>query len=254
MRIPIPLLLAALVATSAVVVYIYITVSPILSYDPTYVTFNGTHYIVNTGSTVPYGIFPPMVVTYTSVSSVSTVTRIASYSSTDPWYSCPAAGCDIHPTILNFDNMPKATKYTLRTNVFIVRLNGKPDVVVLWENAKNSLGSTIPYGHPFIRATTVGGVSIFRWATKAEVTGYEAEICSYIQVANAGIIVTRDGQYYSCYSKRWSSGYYWTTVGTISIAVGPLGYYNRYDFTGFSVITHPTYWAASAYIAGKPLS
>ena len=252
-KFPIPLVIAA-VFTTAVTIVIIINIQTILSYDPTRVTWNGTNYIVTVSGSSPYDTFPPMYIVTTNVSTVYTVTKIG-YGSSDAWYSCPASGCDIGLTIVNFPSMPNNTQLSLRSGVGVENIGH--NIVIIYGTATTSGGTSGYIIFPYILVGYSGQEYFFILATESQVSSYVSSICSQSPFSTAGtaVIQTRDPATYTCPLASWSSGTSsLISTGQVSISAGTsLGYKNIYSFSWGQVITHPWYYVtSSAYIVGKP--
>jgi len=250
-KIPIPLIAAA-VFLSAVTIYITITIQTILSYDPTYVNFNGTNYIVTVSGSSPYDTFPPMYINVVNISQVYTVTSIG-YGSSDTWYTCQASGCDIGLTIVNFPSMPNATALNPKSGVYVYKMN-TGNVVLVYGTATTSGGTSGYIIWPYVLVATSGSEYFFILATQAQTPA--STICSMSPFSTAGtaVIQARDA-YYVCPTASWSSGTSsLVKTGYVSVGAGTsLGYKEIYSYSWGSIILHPWYYTtSSAYIVGKP--
>ena len=245
--VPMPLV-AAGVFLAAVVIYITINVQFILSYDPTYVTFNGTNYIVTVSGSSPYDTFPPMYISTTNIAQVYTVTSIGS-KSTDTWYTCQTGGCDIGLTIINFPSMPNATAINPKSSIYVFKMNIGNVVLVYGTASTKSKSYTLVW--PYVLVATYGSEYFFILATQSQTpTSY---ICAVFPTTT--VIIQARGAYYSCSTNSWTSGTSsLITTGTVSVGAGTsLGYKEVYSYSWGTIILHPWYYVtSSASIVGKP--
>jgi len=242
-----PLIVASLFLT-VVAIYITINVKFILSYDPTYVTFNGTNYIVTVSGSSPYDTFPPMYINVANISQVYTVTSIGTKSS-DTWYTCQAGGCDIGLTIVNFPSMPNATALNPKSGVYVYKMN-TGNVVLVYGTATTK-GKSYYFVWPYVLVATYGPGYFFVLTTQAQTPA--SAICAVFPL-NTVIIQARDA-YYSCSSGSWTSGTSsLVKTGAVAIAAGgTLGYKEVYSYSWGTIILHPWYYTtSSAYIVGEP--
>ena len=244
MRFIIPLLFA-LVATTAILVVINVSLVVPLSADTRYVTWNGTHY----SWTSSKGTTNFMISSFVYVSgdaSLSQYTKASAYG----------GSCDTYfwPTVVNWANMPVGQFFSGSIpagTVYYYKWDS--NTLLFYCTRKTSLGTTYYDLIPYKVVATVGQVTWFRLADTTEVnTGWctSPNPGSY-SVAN----IYASTQWYSCVTRSWGSwGGNW---GSLTPTAGQtVGGTVTHDFTtnyGFKIILGGAFKVSSGTnFIGKP--
>ncbi|AAU25976.1 hypothetical protein TTSV1_gp26 [Thermoproteus tenax spherical virus 1] len=231
MRIPIPLILAA-VFTAAVTIVIVVSIKYVYSYNPKYVTFNGTTYtVVAPAVTTDFVIGGKLTVVSANVTSITYIDHIGDSSSYSGYTK-------YHALAASIGQIPSGTGYQLGTAKFYV-YNNSGLVLTVFQVYNSATGSAYSAAFVWKVAATAGSEYLFTLASQSDVSGKESTICSIenslIGSANWIVVV---GNWYSCSLGSWSTG--WPTriyTGTLSISPGStIGGYNLYDFGSFKII------------------
>jgi len=250
-KIPIALILAA-VFTAAVTVYITVRVLWITSFNPAYVTWNGTNYIITTSGASPWYTFGPMRIVTTNVTTLNTITGVG-YASGDAWYSSG----DVGIAIVNFPSMPNATAIQTRSGVYVYKWNSK-NFVLVYGKSTTSGGTSGYIIFVYKPVATYGSLWLFIPATQADISGIVSSICSMSPFVTAGTaIVQAQDNNYACPIASWGSGGLSSMIktGQVTISAGTvLGSVSYYSYSWGAIEQFPVYWTAgSANIVGAPL-
>lgn len=233
MRFPIPLVIA-IVFLTAVVVIINVNIKVVTSFDPEYVTFNGTHYIYNAAAAPPPGAILPYG-TIQDVSGVTSITQILGWGTAGG--SCNQFTYFV-PTVKGWDNVPIGS---------VVSFSVPAGAAYFYRHDVNTLsiycviqtatGAKYHYNILYKNHTKIGDFTIFRMAKKGEVT--TSQMCDEPSgLPHIIVYAVLRGERYDCTTASYTT-YGTPNTQTITPQVGTkLGTYYVVSWPSYTFVLH----------------
>lgn len=263
MRIPIPLILAAVITLTSVTLVFKVVVTVLGSYDPSYATFNGTHVISQTLPSTTY------VYVYGGGGGTATYTSATTTYQYQCFGSACATGSDFgayFPVLITVNSGSYPFGTTIEVNQPYGRTNYRVRVVLYSDGngwvagqSATSLGAgQIGYSVPVKWYQSSDGRQIWIYPIdRGRISRSLSEGCSVAQlggVAYRHVVSIQTGERYDCSSASWGSGAFklstiassattatWST-GWITQRVSGSGYDITIHYAPLIFISPSTHW------------